>query len=200
MAVTEPTWAKEYRGRFKAPFGFDAEGWERIMRADIPEWKEYRLTEVMAWMQSQGQKWPKSPNARDLVTAMRTRAKGARVDDEPPTSHCAVCRGHGIATAYPDVPAGGFKTPDDVYLSASTSVPCACSAGDRAIARSATWSATGRTPKLDGLAAMAVRQHAEIEQMWRDAPPADMDAPTVDALAGAVTQTFRDRDAGEQKG
>ena len=59
------------------------------------------------------------------------------------------------------------------------------------IARSATWSATGRTPKLDRLATMAVRQHAEIEQMWRDAPPPDMDAPTVDALAGAVAEGMK---------
>lgn len=192
----EPDWLKVYRGRFKDKFHIDPEAWERIMRGEVPGWTEYACISAMEWMQSRWQQWPDPPNARDIANAMIEHAKG---DSAEPTSHCDVCR-NGIATVYPDVPKGGFKTPDDVVDARPFATPCACSAGDRAIARSATWSATGRTPKLDRLAAMAVRQHAEIEQMWRDAPPADMDAPTVDALAGAVTQTFRDRGAGEQKG
>ena len=191
----EPDWLKAYRGRFRDRFHIDPEAWERIMRGEVSGWTEYACMRAMEWMQSRWQQWPDPPNARDIANAMIEHAKG---DGAEPTSRCDVCRGSGIATVYPDVPEGGFKTYDDFFRAYGAATPCACSAGDRAIARELGWSSTGRTPKLDRLAIMAVRQHAEIEQMRRDAPPADMDAPTVDALAGAVTQTFRDRDAGDE--
>ena len=181
--TTEPEWAKQYRARFTVKFGFDPESWEDVMRDDNSGWSDYELRQTMAWMQSKGQKWPKSPTAHDLVIAMRTKAKGTRVDDAPARADCAICDGTGCATIYPYVPRGGFDCPATLFGAHSASAPCPCTAGQRQFEHG-LWADTGRTSALDNASRMAARQHAEIAEMWRTAPPAEIeDGETYGALA-----------------
>lgn len=185
VVAAEPEWARQYRARFQTPYGFDALSWESVMRDDLPEWTADRLIHTMQWMQSRGQKWPKSPRARDLIMAMRTRAKGERVQAEPTRIDCAVCRGSGTAIVWTKVRRGQMTIDAFFNQAAQTTCPCACTAGERSINTNA-WRGAGYEIR-ERWAGVAVRQHGEIVEMWRNALPADMEGDA-EQLAHVVAQ------------
>jgi hypothetical protein len=145
--------------------GFDPDAWEMVLEEELgANVSEGDILDTLRWMQSQGQKWAAPKSARDLLVAMRTRAKQARAERDGPESGgggvCGLCGGLGWISVWPhvdaDAPAADYE---GAYVA---SVPCRCSVGERLMDRVEPYRgmAQGDRDGVDRLRALAVRQAA----------------------------------------